>query len=61
VVRLGKSLSELIRTALEQFLKADRDAAIDAAIVEGYRRLPATEHDSWAAVAARRSIASEPW
>jgi metal-responsive CopG/Arc/MetJ family transcriptional regulator len=59
--RLGKSRSELIRTALEQYLRADRDAAIDAAIVEGYRRVPPPEHDPWAAAAAKRSVAAEPW
>jgi predicted transcriptional regulator len=59
--RLGKSRSELIRAALEQYLKTDRAAAIDAAIAEGYRRLPPSEDDPWASAAARRSIAAEPW
>lgn len=59
--RLGKSRSELIRTALEQYLRADRDAAIDAAIVAGYLRVPPPVHDPWAAAAAKRSISAEPW
>jgi metal-responsive CopG/Arc/MetJ family transcriptional regulator len=59
--RTGKSRSELIRSALEQYLKSDRDAAIDAAILEGYRRIPAERHDPWAHAAAAESIAAEPW
>lgn len=58
--RLGVSRSELIRTALEEFLAADREAAIDRAIVEGYERVPA-EEDPWAEASARRSLADEPW
>jgi predicted transcriptional regulator len=59
--RTGRSRSDLIRTAIERELAADREAAIDAAIVEGYRRVPPPEHDPWAEAAARRSIAAEPW
>jgi predicted transcriptional regulator len=58
--RTGRSRSDVIRTAIERELAADREAAIDAAIVEGYRRLP-QEPDPWADVAARESIAAEPW
>jgi hypothetical protein len=35
--------------------------AVDAAIVEGYRRLPPPDQDPWAEAAARRSIRAEPW
>jgi len=59
--RTGRSRSELIRNAVERELAADRDAAIDAAILEGYRRSPPPEHDAWAEASARRSIAAEPW
>jgi metal-responsive CopG/Arc/MetJ family transcriptional regulator len=59
--RTGRSRSELIRSAIERELAEDREAAIDAAIVEGYRRIPQREHDPWAEVSARRSIADEPW
>lgn len=45
----------------EQYLAADREAAIDAAIVEGYTRIPPAEQDPWAEAAGRRSIAAEPW
>ena len=57
----GTSRSELIRTALEEYLANDRAAAIDAAIADGYRRIPPAEADAWAAAAARRSVAAEPW
>jgi predicted transcriptional regulator len=59
--RTGRSRSELIRTAIERELASDREAAIDVAIVEGYRRIPARERDPWAAASAKRSIADEPW
>jgi predicted transcriptional regulator len=59
--RTGRSRSELIRTAIERELAADREAAIDAAIVEGYRRIPPQEHDLWAEASAKRSVAAEPW
>ncbi len=58
--RTGRSRSELIRAAVERELAADRAAAIDAAIVEGYRRIP-QEPDPWAELAARESIRAEPW
>jgi metal-responsive CopG/Arc/MetJ family transcriptional regulator len=59
-VRTNRSRSHLIRDAIEQYLAADRDAAIDRAIVEGYTRIP-QEPDPWAEAAAKRSIAEEPW
>jgi metal-responsive CopG/Arc/MetJ family transcriptional regulator len=59
--RTGRSRSELIRSAIERELAEEREAAIDAAIVEGYRRIPQREHDLWADVSAKRSIADEPW
>ncbi len=57
----GTSRSELIRRAIEQYLRDERRAAIDAAIIEAYTRTPQPEHDPWAEAAARRSIAEEPW
>ena len=59
----GRSRSDLIREAIEQYYKEDIEAAIDRAIVEGYTRIP-DEEDAWGAVyddLARRSIAEEPW
>jgi metal-responsive CopG/Arc/MetJ family transcriptional regulator len=59
--RTGRSRSELIRSAIERELADDREAAIDAAIVEGYRRVPPKERDPWAEASAKRSIGDEPW
>ena len=59
-VRTGQSRSELIRAAVERELAADRDAAIDAAIVSGYERLP-QEADAWADAVARQTISEESW
>ena len=55
------SRSELIRKAIEGHLAAGEAAAIDAAIVEGYRRIPPPEHDPWAEASAIESIRTEPW
>jgi len=59
--KTGRSRSDLIRSAIERDLAAEREAAIDAAIVEGYTRIPPPEHDPWADASAKRSIADEPW
>ena len=59
-VRTGQSRSELIRVAVERDLAAHRDAAIDAAIVSGYERVP-QEADPWTDAAARETIAEESW
>ena len=59
--REGISRSELIRQAIEQFMHDERKAAIDAAIVEAYTRIPQPDYDPWAEAAAKRSIAEEPW
>ena len=59
----GRSRSDLIREAIEQYYKEDIEAAIDRAIVDGYTRVPDDE-DAWDPVyeeLARRSIAEEPW
>lgn len=59
--KTGRSRSEIIRSAVERELAAEREAAIDAAIVEGYTRIPPEQHDPWAEASAKRSIADEPW
>ena len=59
--RHGVSRSELIRRAIEAYLKDDRDAEIDAAIVEGYTRIPPEEDDPWAEASTIESIRAEPW
>ncbi len=58
--RSGRSRSALIREALEEYLRDEREAAIDRAIVEGYTRIP-EEDDPWVELGARRMIAEEPW
>lgn len=58
--RSGRSRSALIREAIEHYLRADAEAVIDAAIVRAYERMP-QEPDRWLDVAARESIAAEPW
>lgn len=38
--RAGVSRSQVIREAVEAFLAADREAAVDRQIVDGYTRMP---------------------
>ncbi len=62
--RERRSRSELIREALDAYLEADREAAISAAIVEGYTRIPQDEHDDlegWARRGARDMLREESW
>jgi metal-responsive CopG/Arc/MetJ family transcriptional regulator len=57
--REGRSRSELIREAIEQYLTEHQEADVDRLIVEAYTRRP--PEDAWAEDAARRMIAAEPW
>ena len=58
--RSGQSRSALIRVAVDEYLDADAHARIDADVVTGYGSRP-LEVDRWAEVAARETIAAEPW
>jgi metal-responsive CopG/Arc/MetJ family transcriptional regulator len=58
--REGRSRSEVIREAIEAYLAADREAAIDQAIIDGYTRIPPTD-EFGAEWAGRTTIAAEPW
>jgi Arc/MetJ-type ribon-helix-helix transcriptional regulator len=55
----ASSRSEVIREAITRLLADDREARIDAQIVEGYRRKPPLP--IWDEQAARLLIAAEPW
>jgi metal-responsive CopG/Arc/MetJ family transcriptional regulator len=58
----GRSRSDLIREAIEQYYKEDIEAAIDRAMVKGYTRIPDNdEFDGLAEANARMLIAEEPW
>jgi metal-responsive CopG/Arc/MetJ family transcriptional regulator len=57
--REGRSRSEVVREAIEQYLAADREAEIDRRIVEAYMRRP--PEDVWGDEPAKRMIAAEPW
>ena len=58
--KVGRNRSDVIRSAIEQFLKESLEDDIDRAIVEGYRKIP-QESDPLIEAAARDSIAAEPW
>jgi hypothetical protein len=57
----GRSRSDLVREAIDLLLGSGDAAAIDAAIVDGYRRVPAPERDLWALQGAVAAIKAEPW
>lgn len=59
--RSGRSRSDLVREAIDLLLATGDDAAVDAAIAEGYRRHPPGELDAVAEVFARLSIRAEAW
>jgi metal-responsive CopG/Arc/MetJ family transcriptional regulator len=59
--KLGTSRSALIRQAVSAYLAADADAAIDEAIVAGYRRFPAEKPTIDVIALATASIEAEPW
>ncbi len=58
--RAGRSRSDVIRSAIEQYLKDTVEDDIDRAIVAGYKAKPQTR-DAYVEAAARDSIAAEPW
>ena len=48
--------------ALDAWLRAERSRALDAAIIDGYTRIPPTAAEvEDAAEQADRSVAAEPW
>jgi Arc/MetJ-type ribon-helix-helix transcriptional regulator len=64
LVRRGvyDSRAAAVRAGIEAIAELDRRHRIDAAVIEGYRRLPAGEVDAASALASLRdAIAAEPW
>jgi metal-responsive CopG/Arc/MetJ family transcriptional regulator len=57
--REGRSRSEVVREAIEQYLAADREAETDRLLVEAYTRQP--PENVWEEQAAKDMIAAEPW
>ena len=55
------SRSALIRGAIEAYLAADADTAIDEAIVAGYERDPAEDPALDVIALAAAGIEAEPW
>ncbi len=51
-----------LTAALDRLLAEAESRRIDAAIVEGYTRIPPTaEEDAWARASGLESIREEPW
>jgi Arc/MetJ-type ribon-helix-helix transcriptional regulator len=57
----GRSRSDLVREAIDLLLGTGDAAAVDAAIVQGYERIPASAAHPWALEVALASIRAEPW
>ena len=58
----GRSRSDLIREAIEQYYKEDIEAAIDRAMVEGYTRVPDDdEFDGLAEASLQILNEDHPW
>jgi Arc/MetJ-type ribon-helix-helix transcriptional regulator len=57
----GRSRSDLVRQAIDLLLGTGDAAAVDAAIVDGYKRTPVSEQDPWALAGALAAIKAEPW
>ena len=57
----GRSRSDLVREAIDLLLGTGDAAAIDAAIVRGYGRVPPSGDDPWALEGALAAIRAEPW
>jgi metal-responsive CopG/Arc/MetJ family transcriptional regulator len=58
----GRSRSDLIREAIEQYYKEDIEAAIDRAMVDGYTRIPDDdEFDGLAEASIRVINEDDPW
>jgi Arc/MetJ-type ribon-helix-helix transcriptional regulator len=63
-VRSGRyqSRASVVRAGIDLVAHRERQRAIDEAIVEGYRRIPATTVEISAAEASmREAVAEEPW
>ena len=56
-----ESRSDAVRRALGALVERHRRAAVGAAIVEGYRRMPEQDDAGWSDDATRQMIAEEPW
>ena len=60
----GRSLNrtEAIRAAITAYVASERRRAVDEAIVEGYRRIPPTEHEeAWVTESTREMLTEEQW
>ena len=55
----GRSRSEIVREAIEQYLTDHREAEIDRLLVDAYTRQP--PEPLWNEQAAKQMISAEPW
>jgi metal-responsive CopG/Arc/MetJ family transcriptional regulator len=56
----GKSRSEVIRDAVQQYLEKLEEEEMDRRLVEGYTRIPQEDGPEWD-FSLRESIEEEPW
>jgi putative addiction module CopG family antidote len=53
--------TEVVRAALDRLLDEIKQQHLDAAIVDGYRRVPDAPADAWVEASTRALVAEEPW
>jgi Arc/MetJ-type ribon-helix-helix transcriptional regulator len=54
--------TDAVRAAIQELAERERRRRIDAAIVDGYTRIPPTAaEEAWASAATREMISEEPW
>lgn len=59
---LYRSRAEVVRAGIEAITELERRRKTDRAVIEGYRRIPATAAERNAAIASlREAIVEEPW
>lgn len=58
---LFRSRADAVREGIQLLVWQAARKQVDAAILEGYRRLPEPESDSWLDAATRAMVEAEPW
>ena len=63
LVRDGRyqNRTEAVRAALQRLLDELRERQVDAAIVDGYQRVPDPAPEPWVEAAAEALVREEPW
>jgi Arc/MetJ-type ribon-helix-helix transcriptional regulator len=63
LIRAGRfaNRTEAVRAAVEALVSDSERRDAEAAIVEGYRRIPDLPTDTWLEAATKAMVSAEPW